>query len=235
MKDNNKLIIIIISSIISIILFSIGVLNQIKVLTSIPFILVLAIYANMGLEGGFLSNYKISRFIRPGSFSNYFVLKDDYNIFKKNMMYPIMIGFVGIIAFYIFLWVILPNFNSDLQFLINTGISLILLSATFSILSFNYSTALNKEKDIIIASGRRFLLATFLAVMFLGISLILTLLGPYISFPANYNVIEIIIYYLKPTIYIILASILAGFSFHLMIFLIEGFYLVLKGTIEYKE
>jgi cobalamin biosynthesis protein CobD/CbiB len=88
-------------------------------------------------------------FIRLASFFNYFFIKDEHRIIHKKRKYEIAIISIGVIVFTLLILWIIPNYIKDLGFLVNLGLSLILLGATFSILSFNYSVALKKnEKEL---------------------------------------------------------------------------------------
>lgn len=226
--------IILISFIISLILFIYGYINHIRLLLSGPSIVITVLIFNMFLENGMINDYPIVRFFR--SFNRYFFIDDEFNLIKKNPMHELIILLIGVFSFLLVISVIIPFYRANLEFLVNSGISLILLGATFSILSFNYSVALKEEnKEIIIASGKRFLIATFYAVIFYGILVVSSTVGEYTTFPSNFNLFDTLVFIYKPTLNICLGFVLMGTTTNMIYLLLEGFLLLLRGTIKYQS
>jgi hypothetical protein len=166
-----------------------------------------------------------------------FIKMDDFDVIKRRLK---IILAILILLSAISLVFIAPAILNN-QFFLNFCLSLILLGATFSILSFNYSIVLeihSDYKNILIASGKRFYLSTIFSVIGLALLFLFKLFyfpHSLFLFSLSHNLILFLTNYF-------LFILTLGFSFftsimiaNSLIFFIEGIILSFKATINYKN
>jgi hypothetical protein len=171
-------------------------------------------------------------FFRSGPFIRTFPINDNYHELKKDwklLSIPVIIASLLLFAL---TPIIIPNYKPFFDFILNAGLSIILLSATFSILSFNYANVLKeKDKDIVIASGKRFLLATIYSVIVYIFLLVLASISQFLTVKYltnfSFGVYAWDIFFL--TVLILINSLVTT-----LYYLLEGFVLILKGTIQFN-
>jgi hypothetical protein len=141
------------------------------------------------------------------------------------------IGFIPLVVILIYV----NNLNGESLLIV--GLTLISVGIALSILTFEYAHAIRKPNDypIIFDSARRFYLATIFTVFFLIFVVILKFVTPFSPDMVYYNLLSYIISYFRGIlvgISIFASMLLLPLSIR---FFIEGFILVLKGTVDFEK